>query len=166
MNTIFKALKIFLLLVMVACSGGYSFTGIDSGDAQTYSVKMFPNYAALVNVNLSLAFTENLKQTILQQTPLQLITKGGDLQFEGSIVTYTVNPISAKQETASQNRLTITVKTKFINNLDNDKNYEQNFTRYRDYDASQSFSSVEAQLVDEIIDELAEDIINKAIGGW
>lgn len=152
-------------LINVACSGGYSFTGI-STDAKTFSVKTFPNYAELVNPNLSQLFTENLKQTIISQTPMQLLSSDGELQFEGSITGYSVMPISAQAETASQNRLKITVKAKFINTLEENQDYDQSFSRHRDYDATQSFNSVEQQLVEEIIDELAEDILNKAIGGW
>lgn len=154
------------LLLLWSCSGGYSFTGMDAGQAQSFSVKTFPNYAPLVNPSLSLQFTENLKQMMMEQTPLELHSSGGDLRFEGSITGYSVQPISAQQEQAAQNRLSITVKVTFTNTLDESKNYEQKFTRYREYDASLPLSDVETQLVLEINDELAEDILNKAIGGW
>jgi hypothetical protein len=150
-----------------ACKGGYSFTGGDVGEAETYSVYMFPNQAPLVNPNLSIQFTENLKQEILQQTPLQLVERGGDLEFSGAITGYSVNVSSAQSgETNAQNRLTVTVKVNYLNNLDSKKNFEQSFSRFRDYDASLNLNAVEDVLVGQINDELAQDIINKALVNW
>ena len=39
--------------------------------------------------------------------------------------------------TVAQNRLTIKVKVRFTNTLDDTKDYNKQFSRYRDYDASQ-----------------------------
>ena len=73
------SLVLLSVVTFLSCKGGYSFTGGDVGEAELYSVYMFPNQAPLVNPNLSIEFTENLKQEILQQTPLQLVERGGDL---------------------------------------------------------------------------------------
>ena len=64
------------------------------------------------------------------------------------------------------NRLTITVKVKFVNTKDPDADFEQSFSRYRDYAATQDFSSVESTLMGEIVTELCEDIFNKAVVNW
>ena len=107
------SLVLFLALTFWACRGGYSLTGGDVGEAESYSVYMFPNQAPLVNPNLSIQFTENLKQEILQQTPLQLVERGGDLEFSGAITDYSVSVRSAQSgETNAQNRLTVTVNVR------------------------------------------------------
>ncbi len=64
------------------------------------------------------------------------------------------------------NRLTITIKVKFVNTLDPDADFEQQFSRFRDYAASQDFSSVESGLMSEIVTELCEDVFNKAVVNW
>ncbi len=157
----------FALSLFVGCSGGYSFTGGDVGSAKTYTVKWFPNHAPLVNPNLSIEFTEKLKQEILEQTPLELVVKGGDLEFSGVISGYSVSVGAAQGgETNAQNRLTVTVSVTFVNNLDNEKNFEQSFSRFRDYDAGRTLNEVETILVSQINDELAQDIINKALVNW
>jgi hypothetical protein len=161
------SLVIFSAFALWTCKGGYSLTGGDVGDAESYSVYMFPNQAPLVNPNLSILFTENLKQEILQQTPLQLVTRGGDLEFSGAITGYSVSVRSAQSgETNAQNRLTVTVKVDFLNNLETKKNFEQTFSRFRDYDANLNLNAVEDALVSQINDELAQDIINKALVNW
>lgn len=155
------------LLFLSGCTGGYSFTGGDIGNAQTISVAIFPNYAEYVNPQLSQTFTEQLRQIFVQQTSLSLISSGGDLHFEGSIVGYSISAKAATTtETTSQNRLTISVNVIFTNNLDPDKSFEQVFSRFRDFPADQDFSSVEATLVEQINQELAENIFNRALVNW
>ena len=113
MNRVISIITVSFILALIAGCGAYSFTGV-STEADSYSVALFPNRAPLVNPNLSIRFTENLKQEILQQTPMQLFEKGGDLEFSGAIVDYSVRPISAQDgETNSQNRLTIGVQVSF-----------------------------------------------------
>jgi hypothetical protein len=165
-----RALKFWFFTsawLLAACSGSYSFTGGDVGNAKTFSVDFFQNYAPLVNPNLSQQFTEELKDIFVQQTNLKLRPDGGDLQFEGSIVDYNVMPISAQANlSSSQSRLTITVNVIFTNTLDEKKNFEQRFTRFADFSSDQSFSAVEDALVKQINRELAENILNKAIVNW
>lgn len=156
-----------LLLVLAACTGGYTFTGGDVGDAKTISVSNFPNYAELFQPNLSLTLTEAIRDIFVQQTRLELTSRDGDLQLEGEITDYRVEPVNAQANaTVAQNRLTIKVKVRFTNTLDDTKDYNKQFSRYRDYDASQNLSDVEEALIEEINQELAENILNAAIANW
>ena len=112
-------------------------------------------------------FTERLKDYFLEQTNLSLEADEGDLNFSGEIVKYEIKPIAIQaNEQAAQNRLTIVVKVKFENTKDESKNFEQKFSRYADYDSSQSLANVEEDLIEQITNELAEDIFNKAVVNW
>ena len=103
----------------------------------------------------------------MQQTNLSLETDAADLNFSGEIVKYEVKPIAIQaNEQAAQNRLTISIKVKFENQKDERKNFEQKFSRYADYDSSQSLAEVEDDLIAQITNELAEDIFNKAVVNW
>jgi len=107
-------------------------------------------------------------QMFSSQTSLTVLTGSeGDLQLSGSITGYDTraSALSSSDE-VSMNRLTITVKVKFINTIDPDADFEQQFSRYRDYAASQDFSAVESGLVSEIVTELCEDIFNKSVVNW
>ena len=156
------------LFTLTSCTGGYSFTGasIPPG-AKTISVATFPNYAATVNPQLSQKLTDELTSMFSSQTPLTVTTEGGDLQVSGEIVGYDTraSALSSSDE-VSMNRLTVTIKVKFVNQIDPEADFEQSFSRYRDYAASQDFSSVEAGLMSEIVTELCEDIFNKAVVNW
>src|SRR5690606_24535555 len=112
-----------------ACgSGGYSFTGGDVGNAKTISVDFFPNYAPIVEPTLSQVFTEALRDIFIRQTSLELVERGGDLHFEGTITGYDVKPINAQSSDvgkAAANRLTITVNVIYVNKLEEKKSFEQ-----------------------------------------
>ena len=156
------------VLLLAGCSGGYSFTGasIPPG-AKSIGISPFPNYASTVNPQLSQTLTDQLMQMFSSQTPLAVTTDEGDLQISGQITGYDTraSALSSSDE-VSMNRLTITIRVKFVNTLNPDADFEQQFSRYRDYAASQDFSSVESGLVSEIVTELCEDIFNKSVVNW
>ena len=162
-------ISLVALWMLTACTGGYSFTGasIPPG-AKTISVATFPNYAATVNPQLSQKLTDELMQMFSSQTPLSVMNGGeGDLHMEGEITGYDTRASSlSSNDEVSMNRLTVTVKVRFSNAIDPEANFEQSFSRYRDYPASRDFSSVESGLVSEIVTELCEDIFNKAVANW
>lgn len=154
-------------LILLACSGGYSFTGGDVGEAKSISIQRFDNLAPLVNPKLSQQFTETLQQVMVRQTPLSLVRSDGDLDFSGAITSYEVrSEAPGANDQVAQSRLTVTVRVRYQNRLDADKDFEQSFTVYRNFPASSDLSSVEDALVDEIVQELAEKIFNRSLVNW
>ena len=158
---------IFTSISLISC-GIYSFTGASiSADIETVSVGYFQNNASMVQPTLSNIMTESLKDKFISQTNLSLTDAIGDLQFEGEITGYKVTPIAIQaNETAAQNRLTISVKVAFTNNLDENQNYSQSFSHYADFDSSQDLSIIEIELIDQIVEVLSENIFNKAVANW
>ncbi|MBQ0015559.1 MAG: LptE family protein [Bacteroidales bacterium] len=154
--------------MLVACSGGYSFTGASiPPQAKTIAIKQFPNYAASVNPLLSQKLYEKMRSTFESQTSLSVTSSDGDLAVSGEITGYVTqtSALSANDNVAT-NRLTITIKVKFTNVYDPDADFEQSFSRYKEYDASRDFSSVESGLVEELVEELADDIFQKTVVNW
>ena len=91
----------------------------------------------------------------------------GDLIFSGRITNYSINPIAIQaDETASKNRLSITVKVKFVNIKDEESNFDKTFSRYADYESSQDFTTIEESLNEEIVSQLIDDIFNEAFTNW
>ena len=167
---LFKYLFLFIAgsVLLTAC-GIYSFTGASiPAEAKTVSVQYFNNKAATVQATLSQVLTEQLKDMLIEQTNLTLSENEGDLAFSGYISKYQIKPMAIKaDETAGQNRLTITVKVTYNNSFDAKSSFEQTFSRYRDYESSQMLSGeLEVDLIEEITNELVEDIFNKAFVNW
>ena len=163
-------IAVFALALALICHGCgvYSFTGASiPAEAKTVSVDYFPNHAQLVNPLLSNNLTEALRGAITHQSTLDVIEAGGDLAFEGEITDYRTTPVAITAgQTAAMNRLTITVKVRFSNRIDETKDFEQSFSRYEDYPSDQELSSVQESLTATIVEQLVEDIFNKALVNW
>lgn len=159
---------LLIVFVVNSCRISYSFTGANISPAvKTFSVYYFPNRARLVNPTLSQSFTEALREKLQRQTSLNELGEDGDLIFEGQITGYDVRPMSIqKEDMAALNRLTITIKVKFTNNIDPEQNIDQTFSAFEDFDAGSSLSAVEDGLVPEIITKLTEDIFNATLANW
>jgi len=138
-----------------------------SPDIKTFTVKYFQKTSALGPSSLSQTFTEKLKDRFISQTSLKLVEKDPDLIFEGSINNYAVTPLAIQaNETAAQNRLTITISVKFTNLKNEKQNFETSFSRFADYSSSQTLSAVEDGLIAQITDQLVDDVFNKAFINW
>lgn len=146
----------------------YSFSGASiSPDTKTVNVSYFENNAALVVPTLSQSLTESLKDRIISQTGLQMLRSDADLMFEGQITDYSVRPLAIQgNETAAQNRLSISVKVQFTNVKDESKNFNQTFTRYADFPGATNLADVENDLIRAINTQLIDDIFNKAFVNW
>ncbi|MBP8791767.1 MAG: LptE family protein [Lutibacter sp.] len=165
--------KILALLILVTLTtqscGIYSFSGTNiQPDVKTIQIDYFPNNAILVEPSLSQTFTLKLQDLFLTQTNLNLVKSGGDLQFEGEITGYKINPMTATAEqTAAQNRLTITVNVRFFNNKYEEDNLEQTFSHYYDYDANAILSgSLLDDAFKEILERISQDIFNASVAKW
>jgi hypothetical protein len=157
-----------LLLCLQACKGGYSFTGTSiSPDVKSVSIAYINNMAPIVYPTLSNTLTESLKDKFTRNTRLDLIAEEGDLQFEGEVTNYDVTSMAVQaNEVAATNRLTITVKIRFTNNVDEKQSYDKSFSAYEDFPSSQTLDAVQDQLVSTIIEKLIEDIFNNAVANW
>lgn len=162
------ALFLLLSLILSGCFWQYRFTGGKMAeDVKTFSVERFENNAPLVVPTLSQSFTEAVKDRFQSQTNLSLIDFNGDLMFRGAITQYNVTPVAIQgNETAAQNRLTITVRVEFENVKHPEDNWTSNFSNFADFSASQSLSDVESDLITEITDKLTQDIFNKVLSNW
>ncbi len=162
------ALALAFAVLAQSCKFGYSFTGASiSPEVKTVSIQTFQNFAPLVQPALSQALTEKLKDKFLSQTSLKPVKNDGDLAFEGQITNYVTQPIAVQSnETASQNRLTITINVKFTNRFDPKQDFETNFSRFADYDSRLALQSVENDLMRQINEQLVTDIFNKSVSNW
>ena len=161
------------LVVLLSCClfsgcGVYTFSGASiPAEAKTVSVQYFPNNAQLVNPLLSNALTNALNDMFVNQTTLQSVPQNGDLALEGEITGYSTAPIAITgNQTAAMNRLTVTVNVRFTNKYDESKDFEQRFSQYQDYPSSQDLNAVQDVLVEQIIEDLCQDIFNKAVVNW
>ena len=173
LNSIFFLRKNILILVscvlllLSGCKIHYGFSGATiPPEAKTVSVQYFQNNASLAPPTMSQTFTEALKDK-MSSTRLGLVSKSGDLSFEGSITGYATSPIAIQStDQAALNRLTVTVSVKYTCSFDEKKNFEQTFTRYADYESTKTLATVETELITQINEQLTQDIFNRALNDW
>jgi len=156
------------VLLSAGCKATVSFNGASiPDDVNTVSVEYFESQAPLTNPSFPQIITEGLRDKFIRQTRLKLVTEDGDVQFKGAIITYGTSPVAISgSETASLTRLTITVSVIFENKYDDTQNFTQSFSRFADFDATQSLSAVEGTLMTEISEQLVQDIFNRAFLNW
>ncbi len=163
---------VFILFIFClfcnSCKVSYKFNDISiPPEAKSASVAVFENNASLASPLESQKFTNQLRDMIAQQTPLNLIQANADLQFEGAISDYNITPVAIQTgDQAALNRLTISINVKYTCKFDSKKNFEKTFTRFADYNSSTNISSVENDLMDNINKQISQDVFNLAFNNW
>ena len=158
-------LSVFLF-VLAGCKV-YSFSGATI-EGKNINIHLLENKAQNIMPSLSATLTDKLRSRILSQTGLSPVsTDDADYDMKGAVTGYTVTVTGAQNvQTATKNRLTISIQITFKNRKNEKANFSQTFTRFSDFDASQTLQTVENTLIEDIGTQLADDIFNKAFVNW
>lgn len=161
------ALAALFAFAFSGCKIKYTMSGASTTGLKTVSVQYFQNRASIVQPQLSQTLTDALIDKCKAQTSLGIVNGLGDVNFEGEITDYSSKPMTVSADAqAATNRFTISVKVKFTNSVDPNNSFEQTFTRYEDYNSAYDLSAVASELTPKIIDQIVEDIFNKAFVNW
>ncbi len=158
-----------LTLIAAGCRISYKLNGaaLDYNIYKTVHIDNFPIRAALVYPPLQQMFENELLDYITRNTRLQTTDARSDLMLEREITGYSLSPQAVTEDAyASKTRLTITVRVKYTDNKQENKDIDQTFSAYRDFDSSQMLTEVQDQLCEEICDELVLQIFNATLGNW
>ena len=162
------SILIISTLTLIGC-GAYSFTGASiPADTKTFQVNYFQNNAILVEPGLDRQFTLALQDLLLNQTNLELVTSNGDLVYEGEITEYRISPTTATaNNTAAQNKLTITVNVRFFNRKNDEDDMEQRFSFFYDYEGDANLVGAQKVIaIEAIFERLTQDIFNATLAKW
>ncbi|MBO4768813.1 MAG: LptE family protein [Bacteroidales bacterium] len=161
------ALLLFAALLCSAC-GIYSFSGTSiQPDVKSITIEPVENRAMKINPSLASTLFEQMCDKYKKLTKLEQVEEDGDLNVKATIESYQVAAAAVTaNEVAALNRLTVTVKVKFVNEKHPEENFEKSFAAYEDYDSTNSLDAVEAQLCDTIVEKLIEDIFNATVANW
>ena len=172
-TSIYKILAAIVGVILLGgCSISYQFSGtsIDYTQVRSISIKDFPNMAPLVYGPLAQRFTDELKDKFVRQTKLQMLRENGTLDLEGEITCYELTPQAVREDAnralAALTRLTVTVRVRYTNRVNPDKDFEQSFSSYKEFENSRTIDQVQEQLCREIIDDLVNQIYNATVADW
>ena len=163
--------KLFIIVVLVITTittcGVYSPYGAATSGAQTFRVYRFEATHPLVSATSALSISESLVDRVQRQSNLKLVSGEAELKFHGKVVDWLVQPINIQgDETASANRVTITVDVIYTNSLDESLSFQRKFNRFVDVPSSSDLFSIEDEIANEIGELLSLDIFNASLGNW
>jgi hypothetical protein len=161
---------ILMLLVMPFVNGCkiYRFTDASvNPNIKTITITNFPNLAPIQVPSIAPEMVDKLQNKFIRETNLTLVPENGDIEIDGVIVEYLIDPVAITQtETVAQNRLTIGVRIDFKNRLEPDKNFSTTFRELEVYPADLTGSDVDNRIAPIVMDKLVQTIFNKAFVNW
>ena len=171
----FIGIAVGVLLAIPCCITGcgvYSMTGAAT-TAKTIQIEQFYNNTDLAPPNIAQLFTNSLKDYYQRNSSLRVIEKGGELQVEGVISEYRINPIAPQagnpdaNNSAALTRLTIGVKVSYVDGLEPKNSFkDKSFSFYKDFDNNENFTTIQEDLQKKIFEQILIDIFNATIGNW
>ena len=167
-----KALYLsFLVFVLFGCwpsSVSFKDAGSMPEEWKSFSVDMIENNAPNCPLSYGPQLTERIKDAVQNNTRLLLNTdNSGEIEISGKISRYNVAPIAIQQDdNATQNRLTIAVSFSININAPEKDIMQLTVSRFADFESNVNLASVEAQLIEEIDEQISQDVINKLLSNW
>ena len=164
----YLAMSVAALLLTIACSISYSFTGtnINYDVIKTIQIDKIANRAPYGWAPMEAMFNNKLQDKYANSTRLRLVKRNGDLQVAGEITAYDqFNKAVSADGYSSQVQLKLTVNIRFRNSK-MIQQWEKQFSATTQYDARQSLATVQEGLVNEMIDDIVDQIFNATVADW
>jgi hypothetical protein len=154
--------------ILSACSISYKFEGgsINYDVTKTIHISEFPNrtpnYPLFTQV-----FDLALKKRFIEQTRLKEVSNNADIEIEGEITGYQLTGQAVREDDyATKTRLTVSIRVHYINSKEANKDVDQTFSAFREFDSNSPLESVEGQLIEEIVNEIVDMIYNATVANW
>ncbi len=168
-NILGYSLVVVMVSILLSCSVSYSFNGasIDYTKVKTITISDFPIRANYVWGPMQTIFNNELKDIFANHTRLSQVKRNGDLKIEGEITQYNQRNKSVSSEGHSaQTELSMTVNVRFTNNTEHKDDFERQFTATASYESTQSLTSVQEELVTQMVKEITDQIFNATVANW
>lgn len=163
------SLLLLCITAWAACSVKYRLDGasIDYTKTKTIQIADFPIRASYVWGPMAPMFNNKLKDVFASHTKLIQVKRNGDLKIEGEITQYSQRNKSVSADGHSaQTELTMTVNVRFTNNAKHDEDFERQFSSSKSYENTQSLSSVQEDLVTQMVEDITDQIYNATVANW
>ena len=154
--------------IMAACTVSYKFNGasINYDKVKTISFENFPNRSAAFVWGPMESMFNTALQDIYMQNSLEQVRQGEIWNCQVRLQTTMLIIRCGSDGYSTMAELRMTVNVRFVNNTNHAEDFEQQFSASREYNASQQLSSVQEDLVNQMIDEIVEQIFNATVANW
>ena len=163
-----NALLCLMLMLLTACSIKIQMTGtnINYDILKTIQIDKIANRAPYGWAPMEAMFNNKLQDLYATQTRLKLVKRGGDLHIAGEITGYDqFNKSISADGYSAQVQLRMTVNIRYDNNKTNE-HWEKQFQATSLYNSTQQLTSVQEELVTEMVKDLADQIFNATVANW
>ena len=131
---------------------------------EPFKLTIFPFVQPMYGDQWRLSLTMDI---YANHTRLVQVKRNGDLKIDGEITQYSQRNKSVSSEGYSaQTELSITVNVRFINNKNHSEDFERQFTASQSYETTRNLSSVQEELVTQMVKDLTEQIFNATVANW
>ncbi len=156
---------------MMSLSSCYSFRGTSiPSNVKSYFVEQttIDARALLTPGDLPERFMEALRAKVRDQASLSYNKVSPDIEFHTVITNYKTDEEvrSADNNTATLLKLQASVKVEYISNTNEDDNWTQTFSHTINFEPTIDFQTAEDGFIDEILEQITEQIFNKAFTNW
>jgi len=166
-SNLFLVSCFFSLAIFFSSCGVYTFKDVSiPPEVKTVKINFIENRASYKNPQLSPRITDQLQQKISNQTRLtRTNSDDAHYQISGYISSYAVSTSGISSQQAATNRLTVGVHITLLNTLKNETK-EYDVSRDFEFSASLPFTQAEAQLLDDIVKNVTDEIFNRIFSNW
>lgn len=165
-----KYIILFLsALLLISCKVSYKFDGasIDYNKTKTIQINDFPIRSSYVWGPMQSIYNNELKDVFANHTHLAQVKRNGDMIIDGEITQYSQrNKSVSSTGQSAQTELSMTVNVRFTNKANHKEDFERQFTATSSYENSKSLSSVQEELVTQMVKDLTDQIFNATVANW
>ena len=168
-HTLFCLMLLACLMLAGCYLPSYKFNGasIDYELTKTIQIDNFPIRSAYVWAPMQSIFQNRLTDIFARQTKLRQVKKNGDLQLAGEITGFDqFNKGISSNGYSSQVQLKMTVNVRFTNTKNHTEDFEKQFSSTTEYDATQQLTSVQEELVTQMVKDITDQIFNATVANW
>lgn len=164
---------IFSLVFLLAACWPTSFSFKDGSvpeDWKRFMIETLENEAANAPISYAPELTEELKDAVQSRVGLKLVgNESADPQIiiTGVIRNYDVAPLAVQgDDIAAKNRLTVSAFFEIFILAPEEDIMEVRANRFVDFDANVDVGAVQAQLFEEINEQIIQDVLNQLLSNW
>ena len=162
-----QLLLVVLAIVSIQGTCRYSLKDVSiPPEIKTVRVFFIENKARYINPQLSPKLSDKLRQKIINQTRLSQTNNDADYEISGYISDYSVNTSGISQQQVVSKIKNVTENIIFKNRQDEKKNFETDITRNFPFSASKSLTQAEAELNEQMVTNLTDEIFNRIFSNW
>lgn len=156
------------LIVSFAGCGYYSFTGASIPETiRTIAVPLAEDQSLGGVPGMNEALTDFLVERFVRQTRLGLEPdeNAADAVLVAAIEQYRNEPVAVTgDEVAALNRVTITVRVRYLDQVEDEERLARSFTASAEYDATQIDDEQETAVA--VLRQIADDVFTAATSDW